>query len=53
MNWDAISAIGDIIGAAVVIITPAYLAVQIRDEARASRYAAVTDATTAIQAWYQ
>jgi len=30
MNWDAISAISEIIGAVVVVITLAYLAVQIR-----------------------
>ena len=30
MNWDAIGAVGEIIGAAGVIITLAYLATQIR-----------------------
>ena len=53
MNWDAIGAIGELIGAAAVIATLIYLAQQIKDSARASRSAAVTDATNAIQALYQ
>ena len=42
MNWDAVGAIGEIIGAVAVIVTLIYLAVQIGDGARASRSAAVT-----------
>jgi hypothetical protein len=53
MNWDAIGAIGELIGAGAVIATLIYLAQQIKDSARASRSAAVTDATNAIQALYQ
>jgi hypothetical protein len=53
MNWDAIGAVGEIVGAVAVIATLVYLAIQIRDSARASRSAAVTDATTAMQAFYQ
>lgn len=53
MNWDAISAVSEIVGAIAVVATLAYLAVQIRDGARASRSAAVTDATTGMQMWYQ
>ena len=53
MNWDAIGAIGEIVGAIAVILTLVYLAIQIRDSAKASRSAAVTDATTAMQAFYQ
>ena len=53
MNWDAVSAIGEIVGAVAVIVTLIYLAIQIRESARASRSAAVTDATTAMQAFYQ
>ena len=53
MNWDAIGAVGEIIGAGAVIATLIYLARQIRDSARAARSAAVTDATNAIQALYQ
>lgn len=53
MDWDAVAAIGQAIGAVAVIVTLIYLAIQIRDSARASRSAAVTDATTAMQAFYQ
>jgi len=53
MNWDAIGAIGELIGAGAVIATLIYLAQQIKDGARASRSAAVTDATNSIQALYQ
>jgi hypothetical protein len=30
MNWDAISAVGEIIGAAAIVITLAYLAIQVK-----------------------
>jgi len=52
MNWDAIGAVGEIVGAAAVIATLMYLARQIKDSARAARSAAVTDATNAIQTLY-
>lgn len=39
MNWDAISAIGEIIGATAVVVTLAYLAVQIRNSTRIARSA--------------
>ena len=53
MNWEAIGAVGEIVGASAVIATLIYLALQIKDSARAARSAAVTDATTAMQAFYQ
>ena len=52
MNWDAISAVGEIVGAAAVVVTLIYLAIQVKDSAKASRSAAITDATTAMQAFY-
>ena len=52
MNWEAISAVGEIIGAIAVIMTLMYLAIQIKDSARATRSEALTDATTAMQAFY-
>ena len=52
MNWDAIGAVGEIVGAAAVIATLIYLGRQIQDSARAARSAAVTDATNAIQTLY-
>jgi len=52
MNWEAISAVGEIIGAIAVIATLIYLAIQVKDSARATRSEALTDATTAMQAFY-
>ena len=43
MNWEAISAIGEILGAAGVIITLAYLAAQIRQNTKVSRGATRQD----------
>jgi hypothetical protein len=40
MNWDAIGAIGEVIGAAAVVLSLVYLANQIRISNRASRHAA-------------
>ena len=37
MNWDAISAIGEIVGAAAVVVTLAYLAIQIRNSTKIAR----------------
>jgi hypothetical protein len=39
MNWEAIGAIGEIIGAVAVVVTLAYLAVQIRNSTRIARSA--------------
>ena len=44
MNWDAIGAVGEIVGALVVVLTVAYLARQIRQESVAST-------STAMGAW--
>lgn len=41
MNWDAIGAIGEIIGAAAVVASLVYLAVQIRSQNREARMASV------------
>jgi hypothetical protein len=37
MNWDAVAAIGEIVGAVAVVVTLAFLAVQIRQSQRAQR----------------
>ena len=37
MNWDALAAVGELLGAAGVIVTLAYLSVQIRQNTRAIR----------------
>ena len=41
MNWDAIGAIGEIVGAVAVVASLAYLAAQIRNQNRESRLAAM------------
>ena len=39
MNWEAIGAIGEIVGAVAVVLTVGYLAVQIRQNTRSVRAA--------------
>lgn len=41
MNWDAIGAIGEILGAVAVVITLGYLAVQVRQNARSEKVSAL------------
>ncbi|NKB33665.1 MAG: hypothetical protein GKR91_11260 [Pseudomonadales bacterium] len=51
MNWDAIGAIGEILGAIGVIVTLAYLAIQIRHNTKVARAAtrqAISDSTVGI-----
>ncbi len=51
MNWDALGAIGEIVGAAAVFATLVYLAVQIRQNTaalKASSHHAITDSFNAI-----
>ena len=43
MNWDAISAIGETIGAAAVVVSLLYLAMQIREQNKRSRLSAMHD----------
>ena len=47
MNWDAIGAVGELVGSAAVLVTLIYLALQIRQNTHATRAAshhAITDA---------
>ena len=53
MSLEQLGLIANIVGAIAIVITLVYLAIQIKDNARSSRSAAVTDATTAMQAFYQ
>jgi len=53
MSLEQLGLIADVVGAVAIIITLVYLTIQVKDSARASRSAAVTDATTAMQAFYQ
>ena len=41
MNWEAVGAIGEIVGAAGVIITLLYLSIQLRQNTRASQITAI------------
>ena len=45
MNWEALGAIGEIVGAVAVVLTLGYLAVQIRQNTRAIRAAAHQETT--------
>lgn len=47
MNWEALGAIGELAGAAAVIVTLAYVAVQVRQNTKASRIAAIQSASEA------
>lgn len=53
MSIELLGVIAEIISAIAIIVTLVYLSIQVKDSARASRSAAVTDATTAMQAFYQ
>jgi hypothetical protein len=48
MNWQAIGAIGEIIGSMTVVITVAYLAVQIRQSGKAARSVSTNHARAAV-----
>ena len=48
MNWDAVGAIGEIVGAVAVLITLIYLSVQIRQNTKAVRSTALDSSVTAL-----
>jgi hypothetical protein len=50
MNWDAIGAIGELLGAGAVVVTLAYLAVQLRQNTATVRSNSATAHTQAVQA---
>jgi hypothetical protein len=50
MNWDAIGAIGEVIGALAVFLTLGYLAVQIRQNTKAVRASALDSSVNAVNA---
>ncbi len=41
MNWEAVGAVGEIVGALAVVLSLVYLSVQIRDQNRESRVASI------------
>jgi len=53
VNWEAIGAVGEVIGAAGVIMTLLYLAVQIRGDARARRAATMHGQSNAYRDFMQ
>lgn len=50
MNWDAIGAIGEIVGAVAVVATLFYLAVQVRETRKDARLSAIQAQRSAVQA---
>ena len=53
MNWEAIGAVGELVGASAVFITLIYLAVQVRNANRANRVATAARIAGATDAWMQ
>ena len=51
MNWEAIAAVGEILGATAVVISLAYVAAQVRQNTNALRRTASADAVAAIRDW--
>jgi hypothetical protein len=52
MNWDAVSGVGEIIGAVAVIVSLIYVGIQIKENSRAVRSATANETTNAISTWY-
>ncbi len=53
MNWDAVGALGQVVGALAVVITLVYLASQVRENARGVRRGATAEAIAAYRQWNQ
>ena len=53
MNWEAISAIGQLVGALAVVISLIYLAREVRSNARATRSATTRSTSDAFNRWAQ
>ncbi len=51
MNWEALGAIGEIAGAAAVVASLAYVAVQVRHNNQLLKRAATADAVSSFRAW--
>jgi hypothetical protein len=51
MNWTAVGAIGELVGAIAVVVSLAYLAVQISQNTRAVRAATIDSAVRGIRDW--
>jgi hypothetical protein len=53
VNWEAISAIGQLVGALAVVISLIYLAREVRRNARATRHASMRSMSDAFTRWVQ
>jgi hypothetical protein len=53
VNWEAISAIGQLVGAFAVVISQIYLASEVRSNARATRLASMRSMSDAFNRWVQ
>ena len=53
MNWEAIGATGEIVGAVDVILTLGYLAAQIRQNTRTQKSAMAQATTSSRTSWYE
>lgn len=51
MNWEAIGAIGEILGALAVFVSLLYLALQIRSSRRSDQIVAAAEAASAVDQW--
>ena len=51
MNWEAIGAVGEIVGAMAVVITLVYLALQTRHSAAATKSSTEVEASRQLSAW--
>ncbi len=51
LNWEAIGAIGEVVGGAAVFISLLYLAVQIRSSRRSDQIVAAAEAASAVDEW--
>ena len=52
MNWDALGALGEIVGAVAVVLTVAYLAIQIRQSGKTSTQQSYHDLVTRRSDWF-
>ncbi len=51
LNWDAIGAIGEVVGAFAVFLSLLYLALQIRNSRRSDQIIASAGAASAVDEW--
>jgi hypothetical protein len=52
LKLSEMSHVAEIIGAIAIVVSLAYVGIQVKDSAEATRSAAVNDASVAVQSWY-